>query len=184
MWRRNLANSGPRRVVFLWKRQGSRRWCVHNLIQVHLEVLGPILRLNSEKKFCFVFFPLPQAENTLKSEPFQNVVNLVIWLNRIKMISPNPRELSFFYNIFGGGGSGLVAELCSILAALWTVAWQAPLSLGFPRQEYCSAISFFWGSSWPEIEPALQADSLLSQPQGKPLFYFSIVTSFTFLGWV
>ena len=149
MWGRNLTNNGPRSAAFLWEHQGSRRWCVHNLIQVHLEVVGPILRLKSEKKFCFVFFALPQVENTLKSEPFQNVVNGVIWLNRIKMVSPNPRELSFFYSIFGGGGSGLVAELCPVLATLWTVAWLAPLSLGFPRQDYWGAISFFWGSSQP-----------------------------------
>ena len=83
---------------------------------------GPHFETQVRKKFCFVFFALPQVENTLKSEPFQNVVNGVIWLNRIKMVSPNPRELSFFYSIFGGGGSGLVAELCPVLATLWTVA--------------------------------------------------------------
>ena len=36
----------------------------------------------------------------------------------------------------------------------------------------------------PEIKPALQAGSLLTKAQGKPLFYFSIITSFTFLSWV
>ena len=47
----------------------------------------------------------------------------------------------------------------------WTIACQAPLSMGFPRQEYWSGLPFpFPGeSSWPRIEPespALQADSL------------------------
>ena len=84
--------------------------------------LEPHFETQLRKKVLFCFLPSSQAENTLKSEPFQNVVNLVIWLNRIKMISPNPRELSFFYNTFGGGASGLVAELCSVLATLWTVA--------------------------------------------------------------
>ena len=35
-----------------------------------------------------------------------------------------------------GGGGGLVAKSCPILATPWTVACQAPLSMGFPRQEY------------------------------------------------
>ena len=35
------------------------------------------------------------------------------------------------------GGGGLVAKLYSTLATAWTVAaLQAPLSMGFPRQEY------------------------------------------------
>ena len=55
----------------------------------------------------------------------------------------------------------------------WTVAHQAPPPMGFSRQEYWS------GSPWPSpgdlpnpgIElrsPALQADSLPSEPPGKP----------------
>ena len=55
---------------------------------------------------------------------------------------------------------------------LWTVALQAPLSMGFPRQEYWSgfAISSSRGSSW---FAALQADSLLFEPQGNlpPPYY-------------
>ena len=35
-----------------------------------------------------------------------------------------------------GGGGGLVTKLCPTLPAPWTVACQAPLSLGFSRQEY------------------------------------------------
>ena len=33
-------------------------------------------------------------------------------------------------------GGGLVAKLCPTLATPWTVACQAPLSIGFSRQEY------------------------------------------------
>ena len=35
-----------------------------------------------------------------------------------------------------GGGGGLVTQLCPTLVTLWTVARQAPLSIGFSRQEY------------------------------------------------
>ena len=56
---------------------------------------------------------------------------------------------------------------------LWTVACQAPLSIGFSRQEYWSELLFPSPGDLPDpgIEPgppALQADSLPSEPPGKP----------------
>ena len=35
-----------------------------------------------------------------------------------------------------GGGGGLVAKSCSAHAIPWTVTWQAPLSMGFSREDY------------------------------------------------
>ena len=40
------------------------------------------------------------------------------------------------------GSGGLVTKLCPTLATPWTVACQAPLSVGFSRQEYCSGLPF------------------------------------------
>ena len=40
------------------------------------------------------------------------------------------------------GGGGLDAKSCLTLATPWTVAGKAPLSVGFSRQEYWSALSF------------------------------------------
>ena len=59
-----------------------------------------------------------------------------------------------------------------LFAAPWTVAYQAPLSMGFSRQEYWSGFPFPSPGDLPNpgIEPgspALQADSLPSQPTGK-----------------
>ena len=60
-----------------------------------------------------------------------------------------------------------------IFATLWTVALQAPLSMGFPRQEYWTELPFLSGDlSDPGIEPAspmspaLQAESLPLSHQG------------------
>ena len=39
-------------------------------------------------------------------------------------------------------GGGLVAKSCLTLVTPWTVAHQAPLSMGFPRQEYWSELPF------------------------------------------
>ena len=42
----------------------------------------------------------------------------------------------------GSGGYGLVAKSCPTLATPWTVACQAPLPMGFSRQEYWSGLTF------------------------------------------
>ena len=39
-------------------------------------------------------------------------------------------------------GGGLVIKPCSTLVTPWTVACQAPLSVGFSRQEYWSRLPF------------------------------------------
>ena len=59
---------------------------------------------------------------------------------------------------------GLVANSCPALETSWTVARQAPLSMGFPRQEYWSGLPFPSPGDLPNsgIEPrspALQVDS-------------------------
>ena len=58
-------------------------------------------------------------------------------------------------------------------ANLWTVARQAPLSVGFSRQEYWSGLPFLSPGDLPDpgIEPlctVLQVDSLPSEPAGSP----------------
>jgi hypothetical protein len=40
------------------------------------------------------------------------------------------------------GGGSLVAKSCPTLVTPWTVACQAPLSVGFPRQEYWNGLPF------------------------------------------
>ena len=61
-------------------------------------------------------------------------------------------------------------------AALWTVACQAPLSIGFPRWEYWSGLPFPSARWRPDpgikpmspASPSLQGDSLPPEPSGKP----------------
>ena len=69
----------------------------------------------------------------------------------------------------------LVAKSYLTLATSWTVACQAPLSMGFPRQEYWSGLPFPSPGDLPDpaIEPgspALQAGSLQSEPPGTRCF--------------
>ena len=58
-----------------------------------------------------------------------------------------------------------------LFVTLWTVAHQAPLSMGFSRQEHWSALLFPSAGDLPNSgmkprSPALQADSLSSEPPG------------------
>ena len=74
----------------------------------------------------------------------------------------------------GGGGGDLVTKSCLTLVTPWTVACQAPLSVGFSRQEYWRALPFPSPGDLPDpgihpSSPALQADSLPSESPGKPI---------------
>ena len=65
---------------------------------------------------------------------------------------------------------------------LWTVAYQAPPSMGFSRQEYWSGLPFPSPGDLPDpgIEPrspALQADALISEPPGKQVKMITPQTS-------
>ena len=60
-----------------------------------------------------------------------------------------------------------------LLVSPWTVALEAPLSMGFSRQEYWSGLPVSSLGDLPDpgiklSSPALQADSLPSEPPGKP----------------
>ena len=69
---------------------------------------------------------------------------------------------------------------------LWTVAHQAPLSMGISRQEYRSGLPLPPTGDLPNPgikpaspgAPALQADFLTTEPRGKPLvlFCYKLVT--------
>ena len=55
----------------------------------------------------------------------------------------------------------------------WTVAFQAPLSMGFPRQEYWSGLLFpssgdLLDTGMKPAFPALTSGFLTTEPPGKP----------------
>ena len=72
-----------------------------------------------------------------------------------------------------GGGGGLLSKSCPTLAIPWTVACQAPLSMGFSRQEYWSGLPFPSPRDRPdtEIKPishALASGLFITEPSGNP----------------
>ena len=66
-----------------------------------------------------------------------------------------------------------------LFATPWTVAYQAPLSMGFSRQQYWRELPFPSPGDLPKpgIEPgspALQTDTLLSEPPRKSIIYMYV----------
>ena len=65
-----------------------------------------------------------------------------------------------------------VLSCVRLFVTLWTVAYQAPLSMGFSRQQYWSGLPFPSLGDLPDLgikpgSPALQTDALPSEPSGK-----------------
>ena len=71
---------------------------------------------------------------------------------------------------------GLVTKSCLTLVTPWTIAHQVPLSMGFSRQEDWSGLPCPPPGDLPSpgikpaspASPALQVDSLLTEPRGEP----------------
>ena len=61
-----------------------------------------------------------------------------------------------------------------LFATPWTVAFQAPLSMRFPRQEYWSRLPFPLSGDLPNLgikpaSPALAGGFFITEPPGKPV---------------
>ena len=68
----------------------------------------------------------------------------------------------------------LVAQSCPTLETPWTVACQAPLSMGLFRQEYRSGLPFPSPGGLPDpginpMSPALASRFFTTEPPGKPM---------------
>ena len=72
------------------------------------------------------------------------------------------------------GGGCLVAKLCLTFATPWTVARQAPLSMGLSQQEHWSGLPFPSPGGLPRCgiepaSPALVGGFSTYEPPGKPI---------------
>ena len=83
------------------------------------------------------------------------------------------RKKKFKISVLTSESKSVSHSVVSKSATPRTIARQAPLSMGFPKQEYWSGLPFPSPRDLPNpgielISPALQADSLPSEPLGKP----------------
>ena len=111
-------------------------------------------------------------------------IRFLVWCNPIYLLlnlfllllESQPQNIAKT-NVSGGGG-GVVTKSCPTLVTPWTVACQAPLSMGFSRQEYRSGLPFPSPGHLPNpgtepmslqvscMSPALQVDSVPMSQQG------------------
>ena len=105
-----------------------------------------------------LYFFTSDLNFSMSSHPAEKRGNLYFPINNITNSSSSSNS------------SSVSRSVVSNSAIPQTVACQAPLSLGFSRQEYWSVQFPPEDLSYPRIEPgspALQADSLPSAPPGK-----------------
>ena len=97
---------------------------------------------------------------------WQNEYNFVKFKNKIKLKQQQQQQCNKLSKLKS-------LSFVQLFATPWTVAWQALLYMGFSRQGYWSGLPFSSRMDLPDPGikprcPALQADSLLSEPPGKP----------------
>ena len=73
-------------------------------------------------------------------------------------------------------GGGLVAKSHSILKSLWTTVHQAPLSMGFLRQEYWSGLLFPSPGDLPD--PGIKPRNSPGPPE-KPEVFIEYISKYT-----
>ena len=81
-----------------------------------------------------------------------------------------------------------VTQSCPIFCNPWTVACQAPPSMGFSKQEYWNGLPFPSPGDLPDqgIEPKspiFWEDSLSAEPQGKPIYTYTYILTYFFSWW-
>ena len=129
------------------------------------------------KQIKFTFLKtthLSQQNHSFCVHSLGEVVPLSIWLLKIETWKSSTLLCHFPHHIC------LCVCVCQLLSRLqlfatpWTIAHQAPLSIGFSRQGYWLPLPPPGDIQDPEVElvspmsPALQADSLLTGPSEKP----------------
>ena len=109
---------------------------------------------------------------TIRSHGIKHIMGITALLLPKSWLASEKTEMNSESNHVGGG-IALVAKLCWTLATPWTVARQAPLSVGFSRQEYWIGLPFPSPGNLPNLgikpgSPALQTVSELTEPPGNP----------------
>ena len=131
-----------------------------------------------------VFSPLHQPLHLLFSYPEMVLPQIATWptpftpdiifpMRSFLKIVPLPLPQGSYLPVLFCFSKAKLLSCVWFFATPWTVAYQAPLSMEFSRQEYWSGLPFPSPGDLPDagIEPGshtLQADALSPEPPGKP----------------
>ena len=172
--------------IFVWKIPWAEEPCsirpvTLQFLAVHLRLLSPPLRVVVEQGFPLLQGLFVNAQ-LLETVSFCHTLALCLgFLQRACGEAPRlPRLIAFLCS--RNVCVCVCVCVCYLLSCVqlsatpWTEAHQAPLSMGFPRQESWSGLPFPSPGDlpYPGIKPrcpGLQADSLLSETPGKPQEY-------------
>jgi len=83
---------------------------------------------------------ITDSMNVNLSKLWELVMDRKAWHAAVYGVAKSQTRLSNWTELKPGLVGGLVAKSCPTLATPWTVAFQAPLSMGFSRQEYWSGL--------------------------------------------
>ena len=107
--------------------------------------------------------------------------------NRTLLYFPSQREIAYKAKYFHKYEKyqtikhyGLVPKSFLTLVTPWNITCQAPLSMGFSRQEYWSRLPFPSPVALPDPGnklrfPTLQEESLPTELQGKPIKHHKVI---------
>ena len=136
-----------------WKMNGQRRWCI-------CDMCGVILSHKNNKILPFVATWIDLKDYHAEWSKSKTISYSITYNWNLKMIQTKKKVK--------------VKSLSHVRlsATLWTLAYQAPLSMGFSRQGYWSGLPFPSPGDLPNsgIEPrspTLQAEALPSEPPRK-----------------
>ena len=127
-----------------------------------------------------------QGSPLMHQIPYLNLPSDTVWISFPNGLPLNESSFCIYFCTLTYSQYIQILHACSVISVmsnsgtLWTVARQAPLSMGFSRQEYWSGLPCSPPGNLPDprIEPgppaslALQEDSLLLSHQESPIYNF------------
>ena len=140
----------------------------------------------SFRTFLFTDFKRPK----LFSISFLMVKSVYVPNSNVPYICDNLQFLGFYNSSLCLSLLFPTAQVCACMQSCfslvqpfenpWTVAFQAPLSMGFSKQEHCSGLLCPPPGNLPDpgiepMSPALQADSLPLSHWGNPDIYLILI---------
>ena len=150
----------------------TESWCVWGFVCVcvHKYVYAP------KWSTCISIACIKKTKQNITNLPNSNKI-LRLWYRLQHSLSNNGNHKNSIY-LYNCTNLCCCCVSCSVVSdyeTLWIVAHQAPLFMGFPRQEYWSGLPFPSPGDLPNPgikpgSPVSQADSLPPEKPGRPSF--------------